>query len=204
MIDAPFIDQRGGFPTGCEAVSAVMALWHAGVAITVDQFIDQYLPQGQAPAPDAAGHLTGADPALAFPGSPRDPAGWGCFAPVIVTALDRALGEKGPRGARVADLSGRALGDIGRYCELTGRPAIVWATIGMAQPPLRVEATWTTPAGRLVEWRSPEHALLLVGTDAANYYFNDPLAGPATPYPTALAQAAFDALGRQALAIELP
>ncbi len=45
----PFIDQRDKYPTGCESVTAVMALQYAGVDITVEEFIDNYLPQGNAP-----------------------------------------------------------------------------------------------------------------------------------------------------------
>ena len=40
VLDAPFIDQREKYPTGCESVSAVMALQYAGVDITVEEFID--------------------------------------------------------------------------------------------------------------------------------------------------------------------
>ena len=48
-LDAPFIDQREKYPTGCESVTAVMALQYAGVDVTVEEFIDGYLPQGEAP-----------------------------------------------------------------------------------------------------------------------------------------------------------
>lgn len=45
VIDAPFIDQRDKYPTGCESVTAVMALQYAGVDITVEEFP----PPGQRP-----------------------------------------------------------------------------------------------------------------------------------------------------------
>lgn len=48
-LDVPFIDQRQSYPSGCESVSAVMALKHCGVAVSVDEFIDKYLPIGNAP-----------------------------------------------------------------------------------------------------------------------------------------------------------
>ena len=54
-LDAPFIDQREKYPTGCESVTAVMALQYAGVDVTVEEFIDGYLPQGEAPHQDATG-----------------------------------------------------------------------------------------------------------------------------------------------------
>ena len=42
-IDVPYIDQSKRYPTGCESVSTVMALQYAGVNISVDKFIDNYL-----------------------------------------------------------------------------------------------------------------------------------------------------------------
>lgn len=49
LLDAPFIDQRDKYPTGCESVTAVMALQYAGVEVSVEEFIDGYLPQGNTP-----------------------------------------------------------------------------------------------------------------------------------------------------------
>ncbi len=66
VIDAPFIDQRDKYPTGCESVTAVMALQYAGVDITVEEFIDNYLPQGNAPYTREDGTLVGADPWKVF------------------------------------------------------------------------------------------------------------------------------------------
>jgi uncharacterized protein YvpB len=100
MVSAPFIDQRDGYPTGCESVSAVMALRAAGVEITVDEFIDEYLPRGAAPRL-VDGVLVGADPNVAFPGDPRSANGWGCFAPVIERAMAKAL-ESGWRARGLA------------------------------------------------------------------------------------------------------
>ena len=68
--DAPFIDQREKYPTGCESVTAVMALQYAGVDVTVEEFIDGYLPQGEAPHQDATGAVVGPSPWEVFLGSP--------------------------------------------------------------------------------------------------------------------------------------
>ena len=43
LINAKHIYQLENWPTGCESVSAVMALNHAGINISVDDFIDNYL-----------------------------------------------------------------------------------------------------------------------------------------------------------------
>ena len=44
-IDAPYIDQSGRYPTGCESVSAVMLLQFLGCSVTVDEFIENDLEQ---------------------------------------------------------------------------------------------------------------------------------------------------------------
>ena len=43
IIDAPYIYQNFDYPNGCESVSTVMALQKAGINISVDSFIDNYL-----------------------------------------------------------------------------------------------------------------------------------------------------------------
>ena len=50
LLNVPYINQRMDYPTGCESVSAVMALQYAGVDITVDTFIDDCLDTGERPA----------------------------------------------------------------------------------------------------------------------------------------------------------
>ncbi|MDR1823893.1 MAG: C39 family peptidase [Bifidobacteriaceae bacterium] len=205
IIDAPYISQRGAYPTGCEAVSTVMALRHAGVGISVDQFIDGCLPLGPAPAVgvgegSGSGLPVGADPHEAFPGNPRQTNGWGCYATAIEIALS-AVATAYDSSLAWRNVTGWELGSLCRRYVAAGIPVLVWATIDMAQPPLSVEATWVTPAGRRIEWLSPEHCLLLVGYDKDGYYFHDPLAGPAVPYAKPAVRAAYDALGRQALAI---
>lgn len=94
LLDAPFIDQRDKYPTGCESVTAVMALQYAGVEVSVEEFIDGYLPQGNAPYTDESGTLVGANPWEEFLGSPYSESGWGCYAPVIAGALEQLLQDR--------------------------------------------------------------------------------------------------------------
>lgn len=96
-IDAPYLDQREKYPTGCESVCAVMDLQYYGVDLSVEEFIDNYLPLGDAPHVDGQGNYVGCDPREAFPGSPYEESGWGCYSPVIEKALVRALEDTGAR-----------------------------------------------------------------------------------------------------------
>lgn len=81
LINAEHIYQLDKWPTGCESVSAVMAMKAAGLDITVDEFIDNYLNCSPRPF----------DPEKSFGGDPRSKSGKGCYAPVIKAALDKAL-----------------------------------------------------------------------------------------------------------------
>lgn len=199
ILDAPFIDQREEFPTGCESVSAVMALQHAGVEVTVREFIDSCLPQGPVPENGPDGILYGQNPREAFLGSPYSESGWGCYAPVIQKAMDALLAEK-KAGLAVTDASGKTLEELCQAYISRDMPVIVWTTMYMEEPSF-TEVT-DSRTGQPFSWVSPEHCLLLVGADQQYYYFNDPLAGKAVPYEKAAAEAAYQALGCQALVLE--
>ena len=86
IIQAPHIYQTIHYPTGCESVSTVMALNYAGINTTVDSFIDNYLDKSSG---------VPFDPNTTFGGNPRSSSGYGCYAPVIMNALNKLLPGKG-------------------------------------------------------------------------------------------------------------
>lgn len=199
LLDAPFISQEENWPTGCESVCAVMALQYAGVDITVDDFIDGYLPLGNAPY-EVDGVLFGCDPCRAFPGDPRSDWGWGCYAPVILEATEQLLREREVSSLSIADLSGQSLESLCEEYVAEGVPVMVWATIDMEEPEedtvFLIEDT-----GEEFLWIYPMHCLLLVGWDDGGYLFNDPLAGKAVHYERPAVERAYKGLGSQALAL---
>ena len=67
----PFYSQIGEFPTGCEGVSAAMLLGYYGMDVAPGEFIDGFLPLGDAPYETDDGQWAGCDPWTAFPGDPR-------------------------------------------------------------------------------------------------------------------------------------
>ena len=196
LLNVPYINQRADYPTGCESVSAVMALRHLGVDISVDTFIDDCLDIG-APPHYEDGIRYGCDPYEAFPGDPRSSKGYGCFSPVIERACIRAVGTQ---PYTVERLSGLTLDDLCiRYIK-NGIPVIVWATIDMTAP--SPGSTWIVrETGRTIQWMTPMHCLLLVGYDDENYYFNDPWRDAAVAYSRTDSAAAYDGFGRQAVVI---
>lgn len=199
-IDAPYIDQREKYPTGCESVCAVMDLQYYGVDLSVEEFIDNYLPLGDAPHVDGQGNYVGCDPREAFPGNPYEESGWGCYSPVIEKALVRALEDTGRKDLAVARLDGSTLEDLyGRYVSQEV-PVLLWATIGMEEPV--VSQTFTIQGtGEAFDWVYPMHCLLWVGEAGDSWLFHDPLAGEAVAYSKSQVERAYQGLGCQAVAL---
>ena len=200
VLEVPCLDQRGEFPTGCESVTAVMALNYAGVDISVDTFVDAYLPKGSAPVYMADNEYLCADPNECFLGDPRSEDGWGCYAPVIQSTIGRVLQENESERT-VEDLNGKTLKKLVDEYVAEGVPVILWGTMGMDEPSygptMTVEGT-----GQRFDWIRPEHCLLLVGEEGNTYLFNDPLEGRTVAYDKKAVQTAYEALGSQALAIK--
>jgi len=184
LIDAPFISQLNSYPTGCESVSAVMGLNYLGFDITVDGFIDNYLPQGSA---------SSFDPNVCFGGNPRSQSGMGCYAPVIEKASKSALDGYGVTVIRHDNLS------ISNLCQKyidNDIPVIIWATQDMQTPRNGVVINYNNTN---IQWIAPEHCLLLVGYNENNYIFNDPLKSKNYSYSRSAVENAYYGLGAQAV-----
>lgn len=187
IIQAPFISQLGKYPTGCESVTTVMALNHIGIDISVDKFIDSYLTKTGVPF----------DPSISFGGNPRSTSGYGCYAPVIKKALDKALSGKNYEAKVLNNVSLKTL--CSQYID-KGIPVILWATMYMNTP--YISSTWTYN-GKTINWIAPEHCLLLVGYDSSHYIFNDPLTSqPQTYYSKSSVETAYKGLNYQAIVLE--
>lgn len=167
--NVPYINQNAvGLPNGCESVSTVMALQYLGITdIDAEKFVTQYLDMGPKPVVNGIGP----DPNEVFAGNPHSKTGWGCYAPVIIKALNKFI-DKYNGEAILVDDNHNTLEDLCAYID-QGIPVIIWATVGMTKnfEPKR----WTTINGTSVEYNNKLHCLLLVGYDDTHYYFNDPL-----------------------------
>ena len=191
--NVPFISQLIHYPTGCESVTAVMALNYLGCPITPEEFIDNLLPQGAAPIKGEDGLYYGCDPWKAFPGTPYTNEGWGCFAPVIAGAVNRI---EGFHAEEYYDLTMDEL--LRRFID-QNIPVLFWATINMETP--RNDMNWLTEEGKAIRWINPMHCLLLIGYDENGYYFNDPTGGERAYYTKEQVQTAYNAQGKQAVII---
>lgn len=195
--NVPYINQKAiGMPNGCESVSTVMALQKIGIDISPDTFVDRYLSMGSIPY-WKNGVRYGFDPNKEFGGNPRRADGWGCFAPVIMKALNKFSDSCGFTATNVSGTSLSAL--CSNYID-KDIPVIMWGTVGMTSG--YTIHNWITSEGTSVSYNSKLHCLLLVGYDENNYFFNDPLAKKTKGYSKARVEAAYAALGKQAIVIK--
>ncbi len=204
LTDVPVIAQYPNYPTGCESVSAVIAMRYAGSDISIDDFIDKYLQKGNFYTKD--GVTYGPDPRTHFVGSPRSENSYGCMAPVIENAMNAYYQDKEqevnadyPGKKRVVNATGTEMDDLCRQYIVKGIPCLVWVSIGMVEP--YYSRSWNLPNGGTYRWLPNEHCMVLIGYDATHYYFSDPYRGAIVKYARQLSSNRYAAYGKQALAI---
>lgn len=197
LLSVPYVDQLAeGFPNGCEAACAVMLMQYCGQDMHLSEFVDRFLPCEATRL--RWGCRYGPDPTKAYAGDPRSQrGGFGCYAPVIVEALRKALPEK----YQAVDMTGMELQDLLMLYVSIGIPVAVWVTQNME------------PIAEAYQWQSydqdetflypvNQHCMVLCGYDNTGYYFMDPLGG-ADPvhYSYEETEECFASLGKQAVAI---
>ena len=87
ILRVPHMEQTDEWPCGDECLSAVMLLRYLGIRISMNEFVDFFLPQGQMRRRE--GQLTGPDPETVFAGSPYEKNSFGCYPEVMVKALNK-------------------------------------------------------------------------------------------------------------------
>ncbi len=199
VLDVPFIDQRAKWPNGCESVSAVMALKHVGVDISVDAFIDNYLDMCDLPYFDENGKRWGYSPNDYFIGNPRLSTGLCCYAPVIKKACDKFTPAYGHTAKMV---SGATLASLSETYVANGTPVIVWASLQMKAPYYNGKQWTIIGTNTVFKWKAPMHCMLLTGFDDDYYYFNDPMVGKNVKYAKSKSEKAFQGMGSQAIVIQ--
>ncbi len=199
ILDVPYVSQEGLLPTGCETVSAVMLVQHYGMDINVHEFIDRCLKCSDFWYED--GMLTNVSPTEAFIGDPYQADGLGCYAPVMVDALNAFFEEKA-YAFRAVNTTGTSLEELCSRYLVQEDPVMVWASRQMN--PFRDGMTWKL-SGReeTFSWLSNEHCLVLVGYDDESYYFNDPdRSAGLVNYEKALVNERFQQLGMQSVVLQ--
>ena len=190
----PLIHQMPKYPTGCESVSAVMALKYWGESVSVDEFIDNHLSKSSK-FYWKNGVYYGPDPYENFLGDPRSTQSYGCMAPVIEKALIHYFGNSD----RVQNTTGTSLEELCKTYVDKNVPVLTWVTIGMLDS--YPTDKWTLEDGSTYEWPANEHCMVLIGYDQNNYYFNDPYRGTVKKYAKWIVEKQYRQLGKQSLVI---
>ena len=171
ILKVPHIEQTDEWPSGDECLCAVMLLRYLGIRISVNEFIDFFLPQGQMRRRE--GLLRGGDPEMEFAGSPYDKSSFGCYQGALIKAMNDCFAQKG-LFYRAEDAAGKSTEELLTEGIGNGVPVIYWASEGMK--PTHPGYSWTcTRDGRTVRWTDGAQCMLLIGYDDNELVFNDPL-----------------------------
>lgn len=199
LIKADLICQFPDYPVGCEIVAAVMNLRYLGFNISVDKFIESYLPIGIPPT-KLEDVWYSSDPNESFLGDPASDKGWGIWAKGMETAINRYLDTQDV-AATVTCTYSETLESLCENYVYKGTPVLVWVTVGMETPRENISPIILGTEDKTFTWISPNHCMLLVGFDRTGYYFNDPTTGKLEKYTKDASNAAFVGNGSQALII---
>lgn len=192
VLDVPLIPQRPSLPTGCEATSMAMLLQWADLDVSKEE-IALLLPKGRIPH-RYNGHLYADNPNNAFIGDPFSEEGYGVFHQPITDLINYYL------PGLAVDMTGCSFDDLLSVID-TGRPIIVWATIGMKPP--RISKTWYDPDGNEVQWKTPQHSVLLVGYTSTHVIFHDPWTGKKEYCKSSQFNKIWTEMGNQAVTLTL-
>lgn len=193
VIDGvPVIGQYPMLPTGCEATALTMLLQWAGVHVSKEEVADRLVKE---PLPfEMEGRLLGGHPNRGFVGDPYTQESFGVFHKPIAATLDTFL--KG----RADDRTGLSFTELLALID-EGRPVVVWTTIELKEP--RVVQSWDDAgdSGERIDWKSPQHALVLIGYEEEFVVVNDPHTGSTERYPRELFQTRWKQMGGQAVTL---
>ena len=198
QIDVENMLQNPDLPTGSESVSLTMLLNHLGYPADKFEIVRKYLPKQAFYYVD--GELYGADFRTTFAGDPEDPDSYGCYAPCIVTTANNYFADKNLNG-KAYDLSSTDFETLLSDYIDNDIPLIIWIT-NYDLEPSSLSTVWKTPDGQTVQWRRPEHCVVLTGYDREKgiVYTSDPLYGnKGYDYDTLVAR--FNEMGKQAVLI---
>jgi uncharacterized protein YvpB len=122
------MEQTDELPCGDECLSAVMLLRYLAIRISMNEFVDFFLPQGQMRRRE--GQLTGPDPETVFAGSPYEKNSFGCYPEVMVKALNSCFAQKGLPYTAV-NATGKSTEELLNEGISKGVPVLYWASEGM-------------------------------------------------------------------------
>lgn len=193
--------QTNDLPTGCELVSAKIALGYMGYCLSSEEILKQVKRSDLKFSKD--GKLYGKSPFEAFIGNPKEYSGFGCYPPVIIDMVN----SMGFEDIVAEDTSSLPLDFIAKTYINLDCPVLVWVTIDMGDSVLTDKWYLEDENGKITKqtytWRAGEHCMVLIGYDKKYYYFSDPLSAEITvKYEKKLVEKRYKEVGCYSLVIK--
>lgn len=192
--NVPLISQVGEYPNGCEIVSTVMLLQYYKFNLSVNDFIDKYLPYEELDYQDNT--TIGPDPSQYFVGNPYNYNGRGTLSPTITTSLNNYF--KAVNSAyKAKNITGENIYTIASY----KTPVVIWTTVDFTE--VQSLYTWySKDKNQIYYYPRNSHTVVLVGEDDDYFYINDPLnADEVQKVDKGSLEESFDTNARQAVMV---
>lgn len=187
----PILCQFPNLPTGCESTCAAMLLNWLDVSVTKEE-IANLISKGDRPH-FSSGKLIGGNPEHEFVGDPFSSSGFGTYHKPIDNIINHYLPGKS------LDLTGCSFDELLENIT-DNRPVIIWATVNMQTP--SVKSLWRDKDGNIILWKSPEHAMVLIGYTSTEVIVNDPFVGKQVTYNRSIFEKIWVYMGRQAISVQ--
>ncbi len=164
--DVPTILQYPNYPTGCESVAITILLNYHGYDVSVDDVISK-LKLGEKPYLEE-NIWYGGNPELEFIGSPYDIDSYGVYEKTI---YDVAITYNN----NFVMGTGKSLSSLLEIVK-KGNPVMVWISYNLAVP--YISSSWIyKPTMEKIEWKSGEHAVVIIGYNSKQVIVSDPSTG---------------------------
>ena len=154
------------YPTGCESVALTILLNYHGYDVSVDDVISK-LKLG--PKPFLKENIWyGGNPELEFIGSPYDRESYGVYEKPIYDVAEVYSNN-------VVMGTGKSLTSVLEIVK-NGNPVMVWISYNLTVP--YISASWIyEPTMEKIEWKSGEHAVVIIGYNSKQVIASDPYSG---------------------------
>lgn len=169
-----------------------MVLQYNGFDIELTDFANNYLDKKEI-VYDDKGKMHNASPYEYFIGNPNDYDSYGCYAPVIVNAINKAVKST---DYHCENTSGESLDYLMQKYVSNNIPVLIWVTINMREP--NKGDSWYLENGEVFVWTAGEHCMVLVGEDDSGYYLLDPYkSNGLVRHEKSVAQTRYNQMGSQ-------
>jgi uncharacterized protein YvpB len=187
------VSQFPQLPSGCEITAATMLVNYFGASTTKMDVAD-LIPKGSMPR--LVNHsYVGGNPNQVFVGNPYSTIGYGVFEKPILKIIDHFFPD------RSNNLTGQSFDDLLATVR-KGTPVVVWVTLNLKEP-IKIDE-WVDIKQNIVYWNGPEHAMLFVGLDDNDGYFNDPYTGKRVKYNLKTFKDRWEKMGSRAVTLSAP